>query len=611
MSDLDRNQLGELLSAYVDGESDAEEVAFIERILETDADARRLLADMRGTVEAVCGLPRHSAPECLADDIAAQLERSALIGESNEVVPVSAGGSRSPWSTFLSMAAAMVVIATGVLWYTYNPNGDTPEIQMVRSSDPTAEKAESALARQSKKDDSARGEDRDKGALTRGRGGKMVRKATPPKANRTKESLGRGVTDKVGVSAPVTTREKVEPPKLAVAAAPRIDESAWLASATVDQIVSVNGRVSHLMSHRFANEAVRLTIPVRDGPEGESLARRLVSTLRSASAKNAAALAPDAPLSTLVKRGFFLKGRPGANYNKSQAGQQVLVYLSERERDALFDEVERWPGVEERAVLSSGPIKVRGFARSRLALAGMDRDSEKAQLAGTHGLQGDDHREAKGENKPEAHAQADQRVPSSLGLGMLAELAEVLTRSPEWSGPPASPAEAEAAPSETGALATTDLPASKVATETAADEAQLNDRASMLEDLSGVDSDSVSLADARDSDAGLLVNKRLKDVVSPPKAKRRSSAPTAVVEAGPAGERSASAKDLPSDVASVPVSAEPERYITLVFSFVPTKSQAAPETSSSPDSTSPTVKAKKDKPRTGGKPSKNAKPIQK
>jgi anti-sigma factor RsiW len=116
MAKLNPDQLGEMLSAYLDGELDAAQRAQVEGVLRDDESARRMLADLRRTSQAVAALPRHSAPASIAADIHAALERSALLGEVPHHRP-HAHRARAPWSARLSMAAMIAIVVAGGWWF--------------------------------------------------------------------------------------------------------------------------------------------------------------------------------------------------------------------------------------------------------------------------------------------------------------------------------------------------------------------------------------------------------------------------------------------------------------------------------------------------------------
>ena len=116
MSKINREQLGELLSAYIDGELDPEQEKLIEGMLQEDEDAQCLLDDLRRTVKLVSSLPRHPAPDSIAEDVQLRVERSELLGEVEEA-GVRTGGWRNPAVVVLSMAA-MLALVFGSFWLT-------------------------------------------------------------------------------------------------------------------------------------------------------------------------------------------------------------------------------------------------------------------------------------------------------------------------------------------------------------------------------------------------------------------------------------------------------------------------------------------------------------
>ena len=67
----------ELLSAYLDGEVSAAERAEVERLLASDAAARKALDDMRRISAMVGGLPRQKAPPGFAFGVASRLADGA------------------------------------------------------------------------------------------------------------------------------------------------------------------------------------------------------------------------------------------------------------------------------------------------------------------------------------------------------------------------------------------------------------------------------------------------------------------------------------------------------------------------------------------------------
>jgi len=123
MANMDRDQLGELLSSYVDNELDDRERAYVERLLESDEDVRRWYESLTRTVTSVQQLPRHRAPDSLAPDLQEQLERIALLDdESSQISPTTV---RFPWFSVLSAAA--VLLAAALVGITQYPEWFSPK----------------------------------------------------------------------------------------------------------------------------------------------------------------------------------------------------------------------------------------------------------------------------------------------------------------------------------------------------------------------------------------------------------------------------------------------------------------------------------------------------
>lgn len=114
MSALDQEQLGELLSAYVDGEVTPVEKALVERLLREDEGVRRRLDEMRRTVHWVQGLPRHAAPGSIAENIDGLIQRAELLGD----VPRARGQGAHPrwWARRLAVAAVVGLAVWGGWW---------------------------------------------------------------------------------------------------------------------------------------------------------------------------------------------------------------------------------------------------------------------------------------------------------------------------------------------------------------------------------------------------------------------------------------------------------------------------------------------------------------
>jgi len=108
-------QLGEWLTAYIDGELDAHERARVELMLARSAPARQMLAELRRTAELLRSLSRHAAQASIVEDVRHRLERNELLGEVDGQSSLRAGPLRT--LMVLSGWAAMIALLAGGIWY--------------------------------------------------------------------------------------------------------------------------------------------------------------------------------------------------------------------------------------------------------------------------------------------------------------------------------------------------------------------------------------------------------------------------------------------------------------------------------------------------------------
>lgn len=93
----------EQISAYLDGELSEKERAEVERLLERDAEARRILAELRQTARLLGSLPKERLSAGAAEALNARMERESLFGDGTTR---STGGA---WWKTLALAACIVV----------------------------------------------------------------------------------------------------------------------------------------------------------------------------------------------------------------------------------------------------------------------------------------------------------------------------------------------------------------------------------------------------------------------------------------------------------------------------------------------------------------------
>ena len=106
-----REYLEMQLSAYLDGELTPREQAEVEAWLAADPEARRLLAELRATVDAIQSLPRARASEELLGNLRTRLERRALLDTPGPAEAVT----RTPalwWGKWVAAAAVIALTVT-------------------------------------------------------------------------------------------------------------------------------------------------------------------------------------------------------------------------------------------------------------------------------------------------------------------------------------------------------------------------------------------------------------------------------------------------------------------------------------------------------------------
>ncbi len=324
MAESDREQLGEWLSAYIDGELSPEETKQVERFLREDAEARRTLHELRRTVNLVSSLPRHPAPDSVAEDVRVHIERSALLGDSGQS-PIVAGGRRSPALALLAAAAAVALVAIGLPIMTGN-----------RQPGPDSEKV--ALAPEGK----------DSGH----------RLAETPDLSH-------------GGRALEVANSKEEPPDA---------ERKILDSATLDQKLQAGKTLTCIREHRFSNEPVRLQVTVADAAQRDAVEMRLVSYLAERGAIELGTTDMDGKKSGTPVHGFVYRGDAGRNAFEP-AQRQVLVRATRRQLDGMIEELDRVASPEDKVALTSGPVSVEGLRGVQAALTGVPESIVVARRA--------------------------------------------------------------------------------------------------------------------------------------------------------------------------------------------------------------------------------------
>lgn len=327
MADMRPEHLGETLSAYLDGELDAEGTARVEQLLRDDRSVRDQLDVLRRTVDLVVALPRHRAPGTLAEDLQAHLERSELIGGFAEPT-ASPEPRRTPLVAILSTAAVFAFVAGG-MWFMALNKPDAASDGRI---------ADAGFASKDIPFDANNRESRD-----------------VPRAK--KKSIGR-------------KRHSENRSTL-------VDSGGLLASATLEQKLAAGRSIASIRSHSFDNEPVRLHVTSTDTRGGRTITSRLLSRLAKMGVIDAASAPETRSADDARVASLFYRGKAHQNFGEG-GGTQILVRASLRQLNELLREISREAKAVSSVKLSSGPLVVHGLPGVRGALAQLGAKGEFA-----------------------------------------------------------------------------------------------------------------------------------------------------------------------------------------------------------------------------------------
>ncbi len=127
-----QEQLELHLSAYLDGELDAETRAAVEAHLAQSPEARETLEELRRVASLVGGLPRGAAPEDMGEGVLSRLARQELFGASKELpsVPSTPPGALSFGRLVGAAAILLVVGLAGYLAVVSDRRSVPPPVQL-------------------------------------------------------------------------------------------------------------------------------------------------------------------------------------------------------------------------------------------------------------------------------------------------------------------------------------------------------------------------------------------------------------------------------------------------------------------------------------------------
>lgn len=318
MTPQDRQQLEESLSAYLDGELSGDERRSVERALETDETARRLLAELQQTAGAIAALPRHEAPPGILDDVLRHTERDALLGGDAVDWEATPSTGRS-WLAGLSMAAVLGIAVVGGVWIVGGGFSRAPSPERVALLDDAND-------------------------------------SLPIDAER------------LDVSAPAESSETALSKEeafadIASAQKPKIEDA--VAMLPIEEKLRQNVAFSAIRDHSFGNEDLKLEIELGSDLEAESATNALISKLSESNFANLETVGGEPE--TQLHRQVFLPGRPEVNF-AGKRSRQILVRVPARQAEQLIETVQRAGVPESQLALQAGPLSFRGASQAREVL---------------------------------------------------------------------------------------------------------------------------------------------------------------------------------------------------------------------------------------------------
>ena len=406
MGELDNDNIGELLSAYADGELDEREREFVERRLAMDEAARRLLEDIRRTAGLVGSLPRHAAPASIADDVRSQLERSELLGEgSTPRVSAGGGGIRRFTATIVSMAAVVGLTVLGGWWLTRYPTGPggapgrhvatAPKEERPSARD---EDEERVGGRGATSDVVARSSARERssveGRLEGGEGGEGGEERMPSETSvsvygEAALPYGRGSDSEAALPYGRGSDSEAALPygrgsdsEAALPYGRGSDSEAALPSGSRLGRFQSRGSVAsdEIKSLQFSNESLQLKVALADVEKRDRAAANITEYLAKRQYVNLSAVEVEGGQSQDSARGAYYSGEAGVNF-PPEAQRQILVQLPAEELDDLLGELADEACEPEEVELADGGEVVRGLGEVRERLLARGRGYGAAGIA--------------------------------------------------------------------------------------------------------------------------------------------------------------------------------------------------------------------------------------
>ena len=383
MAKMDPDKLGELLSAYADGEVTEEEAQLVERLCQQDDRSRQLVESMQQVKSLVGALPRHAAPPTLAEDVLRFSERAELL-DGDGLTPAPRRPSRGPWRMLVS-TAAMIAIAAGALYWVVHTSHPRPHrvtdahpstVDELLNQDLKVERIPHAGDRPSRSPASVPPHDTKAERKAQTRRSLSGDAATAPGGRKTSPpSRGAPATDQLSMQGKSGT--------MVADASPSSKPKVGLKQVSPDPVEASIGGDKGVAAVSFGSEPLRLRVTAPNDDVRAALSNKVATILAE---HDVPALntghgdRANAPGQTA----YFFDGVAGVNFAKDSHDRQVLLHVPADVAQDVVSKLAQDADKRVEATLAVGPIQVDGWAHadsvmSSVAASRTRRDGEASQ----------------------------------------------------------------------------------------------------------------------------------------------------------------------------------------------------------------------------------------
>ncbi|MCK4658227.1 MAG: zf-HC2 domain-containing protein [Phycisphaerae bacterium] len=312
MLSQDEDQLGEQLSAYLDGELSEAEAAEVERLTASDPQVREMLDELRQTVAAVRSLPRRLAPEQLLADIADRIKHAQPPDGVREQASL-AHPKRRPSRRLLAMAAIVIFAVGAGFW------------ALTRMNLSVSSRRQQVVLREPEMPADSR---------------QHAAKAAKP----TRHKKGRGAPHTPHVTKGVTMEtnefEAVPESSAALGESLAVRQLSPPAEplrppASLETKLRCGIKPAEVLEHSFSDEAIRLSASFPNAQSREMTRDKMLEFMasRDIPSLRTDALADADPVPSSLT--FFVEGESPANFPVAAGDRQLLVRMPAEQLDAL------------------------------------------------------------------------------------------------------------------------------------------------------------------------------------------------------------------------------------------------------------------------------------